>query len=96
MFLHLSVILFTREEGVHPPGRHTPWADTPPRRHPTAQKDCPKQTHSPQARHPRTHLSRQTPPLGRHPLPFTLPLPLVLSLGYVFINCKNNRGIWFA
>ena len=23
-------------------------------------------------------------------------LACVLSLGYVFINCKNNRGIWFT
>ena len=30
MFLHLSVILFTGGGGgVHPLGRHSPWADTP-------------------------------------------------------------------
>ena len=27
--------------------------------------------------------------------PFDM-LKLVLSLGYLFINRKNNRGIWFA
>ena len=71
MFLHLSVILFTRgsqtpSPGQTPPGKTPPGRHLPPGRHP-AGRHLP-QADTPLGRHPLgRHLPQADTPLGRHP-----------------------------
>ena len=63
MFLHQSVILFTKGGGVNPLGQTPPGKTPPLGRHPPPWEDTPLGRHTPR--------QTQNPPLGRHPPPPT-------------------------